>query len=560
MENRQSDGPRTDGPSSDGPRSDDERTTIISRRVEAIFRAAQSAPDSAAQSAILDRECAQAPEIRQRVEALLDNQRASARTVKQPLVARAEPPTRVQEGTIIVGGERDHEHSAGADTEQGPPLVMKEDVTKEDEGQIVLDFLQPSPMQGSLGRLGHYEVLEVLGVGGFGVVVRAFDEKLQRMVAIKVMSSQLASTSPARKRFVREARAAARIRHENVVQIYAVEEQPVPYLVMEYIPGQTLQQKLDQSGPLELPDVLRIGGQIARGLAAAHDQGLIHRDIKPGNILLEGALEQKVKITDFGLARSADDASLTQSGMIAGTPLYMAPEQAQGDTLDHRADLFSLGSVLYAIASGRPPFRAPSTLAVMKRVVEDTARPIREIIPEVPDWLEAIVTRLHAKDPAQRFQSAAEVAALLEQHLAHLKQPSLVPQPRAVEIPWQRQSSGRGTVLAAAGIALAILGVLFGYSLWRDDGPAPVIPESAGLNDGKGGDGKGQAQMAASTARDHPAAELAGNVKLQGSAALSAPHRRKTRSGAPTSATPSWCASIWRSSASRRTLASRRRR
>src|SRR5262249_23318525 len=145
----------------------------------------------------------------------------------------------------------------------------------------------PSTKQGSLGRLGHYEVLAVLGRGAFGIVVRALDDVLQRVVAIKVLSPQLASTSPARKRFLREARAAARVRHENVVAIYAVEETPLPHLVMEYVPGQTLQQMLDQTGPLETQDVLRIGEQIARGLAAAHEQGLIHRDIKPGNILLE---------------------------------------------------------------------------------------------------------------------------------------------------------------------------------------------------------------------------------------------------------------------------------
>src|SRR5262245_13588586 len=173
---------------------------------------------------------------------------------------------------------------------------------------------------------------------------------------------------------------------------------------MEYIPGQTLQQRLDQTGPLDVQEVLRIGEQIARGLAAAHAQGLIHRDIKPGNILTEVGVE-KVKITDFGLARAADDASLTQSGVIAGTPLFMAPDQAKGETLDPRADLFSLGSVLYTMASGRPPFRAPTPLAVLKRVTEDTPRSIREIVPEVPQWLCDIITRLHAKDPQDRFQS-----------------------------------------------------------------------------------------------------------------------------------------------------------
>jgi len=287
------------------------------------------------------------------------------------------------------------------------------------DDDLTLEFLANSDKPESLGRLGHYEVLEVIGRGGMGIVLRAFDEKLHRIVAIKVMAPRLAATSPPRKRFLREARAAAQVRHENVVDIHAVEELPIPHLVMEFVPGESLQQRLDRIGPLEVPDVLRIGQQIARGLAAAHAQGLIHRDVKPGNVLLEKGIEERVKITDFGLARAADDASMTQSGVIAGTPLYMAPEQAQGGAIDHRADLFSLGSVLYAMASGRPPFRAPTSLAVLKRVVEEAPRPIQEIIPEVPQWLCDMIAKLHAKRPEDRFQSAKEVADLLGQCLAN---------------------------------------------------------------------------------------------------------------------------------------------
>ncbi|HXG11366.1 MAG TPA: family 16 glycoside hydrolase [Gemmataceae bacterium] len=208
----------------------------------------------------------------------------------------------------------------------------------------------------------------------------------------------------------------------------------LPYLVMEYVNGISLQDRLDQSGPLELKEVLRIGLQAACGLAAAHKQGLIHRDIKPANILLENGV-QRVKITDFGLARAVDDASLTQSGVIAGTPQYMAPEQARGEPVDHRSDLFSLGSVLYAMCTGRAPFRASTTMAVLKRVCEESPRPIREINPDIPDWLCAIIEKLHAKDPADRFHSAGEVAELLAQHLAHLQQPERVPRPPAVQVP-----------------------------------------------------------------------------------------------------------------------------
>ena len=321
----------------------------------------------------------------------------------------------------------------------------------------------------------------MLGRGGFSIVVRAFDEVLQRVVAIKIMAPQLAATSPARRRFLREARAAAAVRHDNVVGIYAVEEQPIPYLVMEYIAGETLQQRLDRIGPLDVPEVLRIGVQVARGLAAAHARGLIHRDIKPSNILLETGVGSAVKITDFGLARAADDASLTQSGYVAGTPLYMAPEQARGETVGQQADLFSLGSVLYVMCSGRPPFRASTTLAVLKRVAEDTPRPIPEIIPEVPDWLCALIARLHAKQPAERVQSAAEVAGLLGRHLAQLQQTGgEPPEPRApLSEPRQQRSGGSAPPgkaassarILAAGAALLALGIVAAcWIAWRPDG------------------------------------------------------------------------------------------
>jgi hypothetical protein len=185
-----------------------------------------------------------------------------------------------------------------------------------------------------------------------------------------------------------------------------------------------LQQRLERDGPLELHEILRIGMQTAAGLAAAHAQGLIHRDIKPANILLENGVE-RVKITDFGLARAANEASMTQTGVVAGTPHYMSPEQAEGKPLDQRTDLFSLGSVMYAMCTGRTPFRAVGSMAVLKRVCEETPTPIRETNPEIPDWLVAIIDKLHAKEPAERFQSAPEVADLLSQHLAHVQHPSV---------------------------------------------------------------------------------------------------------------------------------------
>jgi anti-sigma factor RsiW len=296
---------------------------------------------------------------------------------------------------------------------------------------LPLDFLSPSDKPDQLGRLERYEVLQEIGRGGMGVVLKAFDPSLHRVVAIKVLAPQLATSGVARKRFMREAKAAAAVTHDHIVTIHAVEESNgLPYLVMQYVPGQSLQDRIDKDGPLELSDILRIGMQTASGLAAAHAHGIVHRDIKPANILLEEGV-QRVKITDFGLARAMDDASLTQSGFVAGSPLYMAPEQARGEALDHRADLFSLGSVLYTMCTGRPPFRAANTLAVLRRVSEDTPRPIREINPEIPDWLADIVAKLLAKEPAERFQSAAEVEEVLGRHLAQLQHhASWTPPPR----------------------------------------------------------------------------------------------------------------------------------
>jgi serine/threonine protein kinase len=246
------------------------------------------------------------------------------------------------------------------------------------------DFLAPSDRAGGLGRLGPYEVLEWIGRGGMGVVFKALDERLNRIVAVKVLAPALAGDDVARRRFLREAQAAAAVCHEHVVTIHAVDEVAGhPYLVMQLVVGESLHAKLDRHGPLAVEEILRIGVQVASGLAAAHAQGLVHRDIKPANLLLENGVG-RVKITDFGLARAVDDASLTTTGTIAGTPQYMSPEQARGEPVDHRTDLFSLGSVLYATCTGRPPFRADSSLGVLRKVSDEPPQPIREQNYETP--------------------------------------------------------------------------------------------------------------------------------------------------------------------------------
>jgi hypothetical protein len=299
-----------------------------------------------------------------------------------------------------------------------------------------LYFLGPADRPDLLGTLGEYEVSGVIGQGGMGVVLKAFDTALRRVVAIKVMAAALAGSATARRRFIREAQAAAAVCHDHIVTVHAVREAEggLPYLVMHYVAGESLQARLDRVGPLEVEAVVQIGLQTALGLAAAHAQGLIHRDVKPANLLLENGLS-RVKISDFGLARMANDVRLTQSGMLMGTPEYAAPEQARGEAADHRCDLFSLGCVLYAACAGHSPFRAATPLEALRRVTDQQPRPLRSLNPAVPVWLEALILRLLEKDPAGRFQSAAEVASLLEGYLAHLRQPVAVAAPRLPRSP-----------------------------------------------------------------------------------------------------------------------------
>lgn len=312
-------------------------------------------------------------------------------------------------------------------------------------------------------ELSHFDVVGTIGRGGMGIVLKGFDRKLKRDVAIKVLNPALAANAEAVQRFLREAQSAAAVRHENVVTIYSVDDHSQsPFLVMEFIDGESLQDRITRDGPVPPRDAAEIARQIALGLAAAHAKGLVHRDVKPGNILLEGvrgwelgvgettpyrdrqgaadgqpptatdrsltvAVQNpnpqpltpnpyRVKITDFGLARAVDDLGITQSGMIAGTPQFMSPEQADAKAVDHRTDLFSLGGVLQVMLTGRPPFNAPSTLALLRQIVESEARPIpSEIV--APEWLLRIIDKLLAKNPTNRFQTATEVAELLGRHL-----------------------------------------------------------------------------------------------------------------------------------------------
>jgi formylglycine-generating enzyme required for sulfatase activity len=314
-------------------------------------------------------------------------------------------------------------------------------------------FLAPAQQPDELGRLGGYRVLDVLGAGGMGVVFKAQDLNLERLIALKAMLPWHAGSQSLKERFFREAKAAAALKHPHIVTIFQVgEDCGAPYLAMEFLEGESLDSRLKREGKLPLREALSIGRQIAEALAAAHSKDLIHRDIKPANIWLENcemgqqqelekgrgaerdkvaimhsspflpvspspilSNEPRVKILDFGLARAmSDQAHLTQSGVIIGTPEYMAPEQAGGRNVDHRADVFSLGCVLYQMITGAKPFKGVDTLAILSSLALDTPRPPAECDSRVPLVVSEFVMKLLTKNSEDRPASAATIAQQLK--------------------------------------------------------------------------------------------------------------------------------------------------
>jgi serine/threonine protein kinase len=387
-----------------------------------------------------------------------------------------------------------------------------------------LACLSPPQGPGEIGRLGPYRVLEVLGSGGMGVVLRAEDTKLKRQVALKVLKRNQASVRTQRERFQREAVLAASLEHEHIVPVYHVDEVQVdgvgavPYLAMKLLQGESLEERLNREGRLPPDEVLRIGREVALGLAAAHEKGLIHRDIKPANIWLEKE-KDRVKIVDFGLARRPDeDTSITQSGFMVGTPAYMSPEQAEGEDLDRRSDLFSLGGVLYRMCTGELPFKGKNTMGMLVALATKSPTPPRELNPELPAALSGLVLNLLQKDRDDRPDSAAEVADALEE-IARSPEPE--PPPSDVEVveedvmedvevvepPWrppprryrtpasrQRRDRGKGARdenlwerrvmklawVAGIGVALLILFLIIRHRYLKHSEEHPAPPKAEG--------------------------------------------------------------------------------
>ncbi|MGE0606292.1 MAG: SUMF1/EgtB/PvdO family nonheme iron enzyme [Pirellulales bacterium] len=332
---------------------------------------------------------------------------------------------------------RDLRPNSGSTSETIAPetnVVLKADppsVQKAEQATEQYDFLSPPEQPDEIGRLGPYRVLKVLGKGGMGMVFKAEDPHLSRMCALKTMLPAMASRPEMKKRFLLEARAAAQLEHDNIIPIYQVaEDRGVPYIAMPFLKGASLEdylkqkQKDPQNPLLSVPQILKLAREIARGLAAAHDKGMIHRDIKPANIWLDGSAGGRVKILDFGLARltqTAGEQNLTQSGAIMGTPSYMAPEQARAEQLDGRADLFSLGVILYRLCTGELPFKGSDPISTLMALATHDPAPPASLNPTIPAALSDLVMRLLAKDAASRTSSAAQVLKELQQVAGNLQ-------------------------------------------------------------------------------------------------------------------------------------------
>ena len=380
---------------------------------------------------------------------------------------------RALERVTAGGSVWDNLHRFFAQSDAG---VASQDMLSESQFEQIVEYLGPTDRPDMIGRVGTYEVCGFIGHGSTGVVVKAFEPRLNRYVAIKVLSPSLANNGPARQRFERESRAVAAVCQEHVVPIFAVDEfRGLPYIVMQFVGGGSLQQRIDNCGPLSAVEVVRIGRQVASGLAAAHAQGIVHRDVKPANVMLETGVDRAL-VTDFGMARVTDEASMTRSGVISGTPQFMSPEQAKGELVDHRSDLFSLGSLMYAASTGRPPFRAETVYGIIQRVCEADIRPVREFNPEIPEWLQAFVGKLCCKDKDDRFDTAEQVSELLSSELAYMQSPTAVTKPARE---WQpKPAASRGKPCAFVLVALLALvtgGIGFSQLIGDGDGPDNVV-------------------------------------------------------------------------------------
>ncbi|MFO0926675.1 MAG: ABC transporter substrate-binding protein [Gemmataceae bacterium] len=383
----------------------------------------------------------------------------------------------------------------GAALGPAPPTLSAPDTTASNASATLVTapselfpFLAPPRQSDEIGWLGTYRVRQLLGQGGMGIVFLAEDTQLERPVALKVMNAEGARDPEARRRFLREARMMAALRSDHIVTIHQVGEvNNVPYLAMEFLQGETLAAWLERGRRPTLAQVLDIGLQVARGLESAHAAGLVHRDIKPANLWIEPG--GRIKILDFGLARlTQDSATLTQRGMVVGTPAYMAPEQAEGAALDGRTDLFSLGCVLYELAAGEQPFAGPTPFAVLTAMVVRDPKPLHEVDPAIPRDLSRLVVQMLAKRPAERIASATAVIEALEAIAA--AHPDLRPvklsgaQRQRMPIPTPPRRRWPIVVAALLVVLLGMGGAAWWLSRPRSTEEHPPAPDASVLGQG----------------------------------------------------------------------------
>jgi tRNA A-37 threonylcarbamoyl transferase component Bud32 len=367
---------------------------------------------------------------------------------------------------------------------------------------------------------GRYELEELVGTGGMSSVYRARDQLLERRVAIKILHEHFSRDADYVERFLREARAAAKLSHPNIVTVIdRGQAEGRQFIVFEYVDGQNLKQLVERQGRLPVRTVLELGIEIGRALAFAHANGLVHRDVKPQNVLLGNG---DVKVTDFGIARSLEVKSgLTQTGTVLGTSEYIAPEQASGEAVDELSDVYSLGVVLYELLAGRPPYTGDSFLVVAMRHVHDPVPSVAEARVDVPLRLDAALQRAMAKDPADRFGSMSELVAELETCLAELGRPdadrTVIMAPRRQPKTPQRARTRRRRRLLVVPLVLTTLAVaaiaagIAAYLALRDSdggggggGETPVHLVAARSYDPQG-DGQERDDLVAAATDGNPA-------------------------------------------------------
>jgi eukaryotic-like serine/threonine-protein kinase len=320
---------------------------------------------------------------------------------------------------------------------------------------------------------GRYELDGVVGRGGMAEVYRARDIRLDRIVAVKTLREDLARDQTFQARFRREAQSAASLNHPSIVAVYDTGEDNtggshIPYIVMEYVDGRTLRDLLREDRRLLPERALEITDGVLRALDYSHRNGIVHRDIKPGNVMLTRG--GQVKVMDFGIARAVSDAqaTMTQTAQVIGTAQYLSPEQARGERVDARSDLYSTGCLLYELLTGRPPFLGDSPVAIAYQHVRENPVPPSRVDPEVPQWADAIVLRAMAKDPRDRYQSAAEMRQDIQRALQGV--PVAAPRTAAYGATTQRV----GPATAMAGMPT---GAMPGYQYGSDDGYPPEEKE-----------------------------------------------------------------------------------